>query len=139
MKGENNSTSVPTFSVNPATDLVYTDNVTGLGTYYLINPWDCATVPAAQRLLAYLVAKLPQIQPPPKLVFNWPEGAFSPGSPFQQEDGNGNPVTVPYLYFASAVNPANSQLNVAQDLLVEYYHFPNDQADATLLKWLALP
>lgn len=121
--------AVPTFAVNAGVDLqpVYVTSVFAIGGYQ-INPWYCASIAAAQRFAAYAKAKL---NLDATISFDWPQGSWSSGSPFQQSG------TVPYIDFT---NPADGgvQHMRAGDILLEYSIFPNNVADATLQKWIGL-
>lgn len=120
--------TVPSFVVNPSVDLVavYVTSPFQIGGYQ-INPWYCASLSATQRLVSYFKSKLGLIA---SISFDWPEGSFAGGSPFQQSG------MVPYVDFPDVTN-GNGHMNAGGTLL-EYYVFPNTSADQTLKEWLGM-
>jgi hypothetical protein len=118
------------FTVNPDTDLQVIMVPAGIfsGGYQEYS-WYCATVPAAQRLQAYLKAKLGLI-----CTIGY---AYAYGPPVVVESQQ-SPYQVPYFTFA--LNPdgstpgpvGNSNIANVGGLLLEYFMFPTN-ADANML------
>jgi hypothetical protein len=121
-----------TFTVNPMVDLAVVMMPGFFGEAgYQEYIWNCATVAAAERLQAYLAAKLGLSC---TIGFAYPDG------PPVVVQATQSAYTVPYFTFALNADgsipgpPGNSNIAIVGGLLLEYYQFPTS-ADANTLSF----